>query len=324
MLIFNSRELNPPIKAARSDDPKLLKDMLEISGTKIVIQANETGLEFEHQTILIGNAIASFAQYSQGFSYSRDDQSDRLMILIPLTGEAQVHIGTQCIDANADTIVFASSRQMSRFVTGPNRSHLIIEIPQQDLRRKLAELSKCTIRESISFQMTMKTESDAGRPLCMLAKALFEGIGAARSTTSFTHHSLMETILCCLLENVWHNYANAMEHTENVATPKYIERAIAHMQANLPEPLTVELVAAEVNVSPRTLQQGFKQFRGTTPMAYLKELRMQAAHRELEWAPPGVSVGDIGRRWGFVHLGRFAAEYRERFGKAPSGTLKGL
>lgn len=324
MLMFGSNEFNAPVKTARGNDPKALKEILEITGARISLDAIESGLEYEHRVITVGSITACWTQYSKALTCTREDQSDRLVVVIPLLGDAKIHVGAQCIEADADTIVFAPARQLSRLVTGPCRSHLVLEIPQQDLRRKLAQISKCTIRENITFQLTLKVDTDAGRLLSMLAKGVFEGMGAERTAVSMTQHSLIESLLCCLLENVWHSYANAMEHTENVSTPKYIERAIAFMQANLPSPLTVELVAAEVNVSPRTLQQGFKQFRDTTPMAYLKELRMQAAHRELEWAPPGVSVSDIGRRWGFVHLGRFAAEYRERFGKAPSGTLKGL
>jgi AraC-like DNA-binding protein len=32
-------------------------------------------------------------------------------------------------------------------------------------------------------------------------------------------------------------------------------------------------------------------------------------------------VSEIALRWGFGHFGRFAAEYRRRFGESPSQTL---
>ena len=37
---------------------------------------------------------------------------------------------------------------------------------------------------------------------------------------------------------------------------------------------------------------------------------------------PENSVSAIAARWGFDHFGRFAVEYRRRFGERPSDTLK--
>jgi AraC-like DNA-binding protein len=33
-------------------------------------------------------------------------------------------------------------------------------------------------------------------------------------------------------------------------------------------------------------------------------------------------VTDVALRWGFLELGRFSVQYRQRFGEAPSETLK--
>lgn len=326
MFMRIAKDFDVSVRAATGECPKKLTELLEISGTRISVNPKNTDFGFDIRIVGLGSIIASCGQYRGDFTIRREDLSDRLQVIIPLKGQVKAQVGTQTIEANADFIVLAPSRQLSRLEYSSDCHHMILEIPQSDLRRKLGELHGQTIRENIQFQVTLKSTSEAGRLLSLLSKALFEGLGqdTASAAKSFTHLSLVDAILCCLLEQVWHNYADAAEPAGNIATPKYIERAIEFMQTNLPQQLTIELIAAAVNVSPRTLQQGFKQFRGTTPMAYLKELRMQAAHRELEWAPAGISVADIGRRWGFSHLGRFAAEYRERFGKAPSGTLRGL
>jgi AraC-like DNA-binding protein len=51
---------------------------------------------------------------------------------------------------------------------------------------------------------------------------------------------------------------------------------------------------------------------------------MERARRDLENAEPGdgSSVAAVAARWGFTHLGRFAFEYRRRFGVHPSQTLR--
>ena len=46
------------------------------------------------------------------------------------------------------------------------------------------------------------------------------------------------------------------------------------------------------------------------------------ARAELEAAPPETGVTAIALKWGFVHLGRFAQDYRRRYGELPSETLR--
>ncbi|WP_460359141.1 helix-turn-helix domain-containing protein [Mycobacterium sp. ZZG] len=39
-------------------------------------------------------------------------------------------------------------------------------------------------------------------------------------------------------------------------------------------------------------------------------------------SPPSVTVTMVAGRWGFLHLGRFAIQYRQLFGESPSQTLR--
>jgi len=51
------------------------------------------------------------------------------------------------------------------------------------------------------------------------------------------------------------------------------------------------------------LQRAFRQYRDTTPMGYLRRIRLDHAHRELLTADPsrGDTVSAIAARWGFAH-----------------------
>ncbi|REH17472.1 AraC-like protein [Kutzneria buriramensis] len=90
------------------------------------------------------------------------------------------------------------------------------------------------------------------------------------------------------------------------------------------EPLTVEDVAEAVGVAVRALQDGFRRHADTTPMSYLRDVRLRRVRAELTAAEPGtVTVTDVAVRWGFLHAGRFSVLYREQFGETPSTTLRG-
>ncbi len=94
------------------------------------------------------------------------------------------------------------------------------------------------------------------------------------------------------------------------------------MRANAASPLTLAEIAAQAGVSVRSLSQGFQQFRGVTPMAMLRAIRLDGVRADLIAAADGESVTDVALRHGFMHLGRFAGFYRQRFGEMPRQTLE--
>lgn len=61
-----------------------------------------------------------------------------------------------------------------------------------------------------------------------------------------------------------------------------VRRAVAFMQKHLRDELAIADIAAAGFVSVRTIQMAFRHHLHTTPMAYLRELRLHAAHDELD------------------------------------------
>jgi AraC-like DNA-binding protein len=103
----------------------------------------------------------------------------------------------------------------------------------------------------------------------------------------------------------------------------YVKRAEAFMEENLGSPIGICDVVASSGVSLRTLYHGFHTCHGVAPMTWLKQRRLSKVHDELRSADPcEVNVTEVATRWGFFHLGRFAADYRARFGLLPSQTLR--
>ncbi|MEU6532305.1 helix-turn-helix transcriptional regulator [Streptomyces sp. NPDC046928] len=104
-----------------------------------------------------------------------------------------------------------------------------------------------------------------------------------------------------------------------------LRRAVAYIDDHAHEPITVADIAAAAHVTIRTLQYAFRRHLDTTPLGYVRQVRLSHAHRDLLAAGPGddTSVGAIAARWGFPHPGRFASLYRAMYGTSPSRTLRG-
>ncbi|MBV1850027.1 AraC family transcriptional regulator [Catellatospora tritici] len=106
--------------------------------------------------------------------------------------------------------------------------------------------------------------------------------------------------------------------------PAALRRAVAFVDAHAHQPVTVEDIADAAGLSCRALQTAFSRHVGTTPMAYLRRVRLERAHRDLQAADPtrGATVADVARRWGFTSLSRFAAVYQQEYGRSPRHTLR--
>lgn len=105
--------------------------------------------------------------------------------------------------------------------------------------------------------------------------------------------------------------------------PATVRRAVAYIDASAHLPVTVNDIAEAAGTGVRALQYGFRRHLGTSPLAYLRRVRLEHAHRELQLADPtqGDSVGTIAAKWG-LRSSRFTSAYFDAFGELPSQTLR--
>lgn len=113
--------------------------------------------------------------------------------------------------------------------------------------------------------------------------------------------------------------------TRRDATLVSVRRAVAFMEANPDVDVSVADVARAGYVSVRALQLAFRRHLDTTPMRYLRRVRLDLARTDLRAALPGdgTTVTAVAIRWGYADLSRFAAEYRTAHGEHPHVTLRG-
>ncbi len=113
-------------------------------------------------------------------------------------------------------------------------------------------------------------------------------------------------------------------HDRTDSSPVLLRRAISYMEVNAGNDIALADIAEAVHVTPRAVQYMFRRHLDTTPLQYLRRLRMDRAHRDLLVAAhPDQTVTQIAARWGFTHTGRFAVLYRQTFGLSPHQTLRG-
>jgi AraC family transcriptional regulator, ethanolamine operon transcriptional activator len=98
-------------------------------------------------------------------------------------------------------------------------------------------------------------------------------------------------------------------------------RAACERMASRPLALpTVPELCESLHVSRRTLQYAFETVVGSSPVVYLRSLRLNAVRRELHAGTP-LTVQDAAARHGFWSLSQFGSDYRRLFAERPSQTL---
>lgn len=98
--------------------------------------------------------------------------------------------------------------------------------------------------------------------------------------------------------------------------PYFLKRADRFIREHASENLSVTSLSAQCGISERTLQKAFTDFRGITPVAHMRNVRLDLAHQAL--AGGRETVHDVAARYGFRSVTTFSLEYRKRFGTPPS------
>ncbi|MBG7621469.1 AraC family transcriptional regulator [Herbaspirillum sp. AP02] len=96
-----------------------------------------------------------------------------------------------------------------------------------------------------------------------------------------------------------------------------------YIRTRLCAPLALADLASAAGVSVRALNALCHQQYGVAPMDLLRNIRLDAV-RERLLTHPGANITDTAFEFGFGHLGRFSAYYRERFGELPKQTRGGM
>jgi AraC-like DNA-binding protein len=251
-------------------------------------------------------------------------QKERLGLVLPSAGTMSARIRNRTVAIDREYALALSVPDVSSIsYSGHGRhGHVTLEFDVAAVQRILSTIFEGAALQDIELSPRLDLASPAGKVL----KALGEAVGAGMQDESLRSEKSMallgESILRLVFLNFPHGLSDRLRHHRMDATSRQIVRAVDFMRAHMHQPLTLGDVAEASGMSVRSLQYGFRRFRNVTPLAYLRELRLEAAQAELSSPLNILSVKDVALKWGFTHMGHFAARYRAAFGETPSETAR--
>jgi hypothetical protein len=128
----------------------------------------------------------------------------------------------------------------------------------------------------------------------------------------------VDSLVRGLLLSADHPFRSVVSGSIPAVSPRTIRAAVEIIEAEAHLPLTVSAIAARCHVSIRSLQQDFRRYVGTSPMAYLREVRLRRAARPCSKPTPRRRVSlPLPINGGFTNLGPFASAHAARYPRAP-------
>lgn len=103
------------------------------------------------------------------------------------------------------------------------------------------------------------------------------------------------------------------------STASAITRAIGHFRSDIRSPIAIPKLARRVGMSASSFHKHFRTITSTTPLQYLKDLRLLEARRLLEAG--GATVTTAAFDVGYESPSQFSREYARKFGVPPSQHL---
>lgn len=170
--------------------------------------------------------------------------------------------------------------------------------------------------------LVFKPEVVAGRNplLAMLVsidRALESGLAAPGDAAI---DAMQRAFLDLLLDLQPHSYSRALSSGEHGRKSLRIEIVRAIVARDPSAKHSVKDLADAAECSVRSLQATFAEQCATSPIEYVRRLRLELARNRLLDQTCDDPIASIATDFGFASASRFAVEYRRRYGETPSQT----
>ncbi len=275
-----------------------------------------------HSVTLHRDVSLNYVQYGPAVQIDPGYLRDFFLLQIPLRGGAEIRCGAQQVMATTRLASLPSPTEPLAMRWADDSPHLILRLGRAAVLAQLAALLQAPVHDALVFDLGVPLDDPALAALLQFIAYLRSSLdaGSALAPGSLLAQHAEAYLLTSLLLSASHNHSAALAgQAQRSLLPRSVRRAQDYMAGHADQVLTLAAVCNAAGCSARSLQQAFRQHLGQGPMDFLRDLRLDRVRAELLSAD--ASVRATAERYGFLHLGHFAAQYRSRFGERPSDTL---
>lgn len=314
---------HPLLKTSDIDEAKAMAQRL-YGMTDVRVSAGRKDFHWEVNRTALGSIGIAAGWIPLGGCIAKPPGGDRYFLSLARGGGAEAASGGAPISiAPGRAAMIVSPQQPCRLDIAEGYATLTLSIDRSSLEAHFFKLTQTPLRQPLCFESQLDVSRGPGAGLLRLVEFIVRELDQPDGlhASPLLRTSLNEALLTALLTCAQHDQSHELAAKTAPVLPGYVRRAEAYIDAHAGGPLTVPDVAAAVGVSVRALQAGFRQYRDSSPKAFLKSRRLDRARAQLLRGAPELTVGAAASAAGYSHASRFAADYKLRFGESPSQTL---
>jgi len=308
-----------------TDDPEAARDALEraVGVTSFDVSRGEN---FFFRANVVGfDELTLASYYDRGGTDVGFAADDVVRQLICVRGSYNFEIARRQAQTSPTAwSTFVPQNESYSLTAAPNSALISMRVSQSAVRRKIEAL----VGDCIGGEIRFEADTNTTKPEL---ESLRRAILYAASELSFQHATycslakseLQELLVVKFILAHANNFSHLLARKTSAApSPWQLRRVEEYIEANWSKPISIEDLAAVAGVSGRTLLRHFRDWRGTTPMNFIKQLRLRRSKAMLENPSPRTTILSVALQCGFQSPGHFSRDYMNAFAELPSDTLK--
>jgi AraC-like DNA-binding protein len=289
---------------------------------RLELRNGACGLDVHHNQVRMRDVSLNVLSYGADVVIDPGERGDFYMVQLPLSGHAQLVSGKDEVQVDPQVLSVLQPCVRSRMQWSGDCSMILVQVPRAVVDRRALEWGQgpnprfalSRPRQDPEVAAWWQAALDLTRNLDRFGQQWLRHPAAYAAMEEF----LLSAFMSMLSES---GRAPGTDRAEE----RCLRRAKEYIHAHLDQALTLGEIARHACASPRTVEAAFKRCGEPAPLAYARRHRLQAVHAALKAAGRdgrSVNVTDVALEHGFVHMGRFAAQFREMFGCTPSEVLR--
>jgi len=268
-------------------------------------------IEVQRKSTCLGLPV-TFMRFS-GVREARDIHVPDATVAVNIRGNGRrkLTIGHQQMDvqtAPGMVAVCGSGREINEGnYRGTSGELIAIQFPEDVLNGQILDNDRC---------LRLRTDFEAFDPrISWLASSIWNDMSSDHSDPLYSQ-GLMLALIGVLRQSFAEEFQQAGKEASKFSRDRRI-RLVDLIEQQLGEPLSVERLAREVDLSPQHFSRVFRNTFEQTPHAFLLSKRIDAACRTLG-AEPERPISDIALAYGFSSQAHFTRCFKEFKGATPA------